>query len=194
MISERGRRKRTDIRIEMGRIQDFLRKLEKTMAAAAFAEAGEPDSARDLLHDLKNAHKKVLLGTDHMEPDLKIVNYALSLCRRMGAGLEIFHVLPASVCGRQMAKAAPVSVDPVLLEFNRKMESLGVVYQPVCSDRGLAREIVDYVAERRHVLCVVVSPSHAGETSGNRRRGRTLTEWFQGLGCPVLFYGNQQKA
>lgn len=183
---------------DMGKIQSFLKKLERTMAAAAFAEAGEPDSARQLLHDfkaaarldLKTANKRVLLGTDHLEPDLKIINYALSLCRRMGGGLEIFHVLPTEVCGRQMAKAAPLAVDPVLLEFNRKMQSLGVVYQPVCSDRGLVQEILDYVAERRQIMAVVVSPSHAEETSESSRDGRTFAEWFQELSCPVLFYSN----
>jgi hypothetical protein len=178
----------------MGKIQSFLKKLERTMAAAAFAEAGEPESARQLLHDFKTAHKKVLLGTDHLEPDLKIVNYALSLCSRMGGGLEIFHVLPTEVCGRQMAKASPLAVDPAFVEFNRKMESLGVVYQPVCSDRGLVREILDYVAERRQIMCVVVSPSHADETSESKRDGRTIAEWFQELSCPVLIYSNQQRA
>jgi hypothetical protein len=178
----------------MGKIQDFLKNLERTMTAAAFAEANEHDSARQLLQDFKTAHKKVLLGTDHLEPDLKIVNYALSLCQRMGGGLEIFHVVPSAVCGWQMDKASPLAVDPVFVEFNRKMAAMGVVYQPVCSDRGLVREVLDYVAARRNVMCVVVSPSHAGETSESKRDGRTIAQWFQDLSCPVLFYSNQQKA
>lgn len=178
----------------MGRIQDYLRKLEQTMAAAAFAEAGEHESARQFLNDFKNARKKVLLGTDHLEPDLKIVNYALTLCRRMGAGLEIFHVVPSTFCGKKDGGEVSLAGDPAFASFNRKMADLGVVYQPVCSDRGLVREILDHVAAHRQVMCVVVSPAHAAETSQSKRDGRTIGEWFQELSCPVLFYSNLHKA
>jgi nucleotide-binding universal stress UspA family protein len=176
----------------MGKIQDFLQKLEQTMAAAAFAEAGEHESARQFLNDFKNSRKKVLLGTDHLEPDLKIVNYALSLCQRMGAGLEIFHVVPSSLC-KGVDLGASVAGEPAFAAFNKKMATLGVAYQPVCSDRGLVREISDHVATCRQVVCVVVSPAHAAETSQTKRDGRTIGEWFQELSCPVLFYSNQQK-
>lgn len=178
----------------MGRIQDFLQKLERTMAAAAFAEAGEPETARQFLHDFKNARKKVLLGTDHLEPDLKIVNYALSLCQRMGAGLEIFHVVPASLCGTGVNMGSSMNGEPAFTAFNKKMAALGVSYQPVCSDRGLVREILDHVATHRQVLCVVVSPVHAAETKRPRKDGRTIGEWLQELSCPVLIYSNHQKA
>ncbi|NTV13969.1 MAG: hypothetical protein HGA96_08600 [Desulfobulbaceae bacterium] len=178
----------------MGRIQIFLQKLEKTTAAAAFAEAGEHESARQFLSDFKNARKKVLLGTDHMEPDLKIVNYALSLCQRMGAGLEIFHVVPSVFCGsKSTGTGTSVGSDPAFAAFNKKMAALGVAYQPVCSDRGLVREISDHVATHRQIMCVVVSPAHAAETSQTKRDGRTIGEWFQELSCPVLFYSNYQK-
>ncbi|MBU0482222.1 MAG: universal stress protein [Proteobacteria bacterium] len=178
----------------MGKIQNFLKELEKTMAAAAFAEAGEHETARQLLQDFKTAHKKVLLGTDHLEPDLKIVNYALNLCERMGGGLEIFHVVPPTFCARKNKTVSPLESDPAFAAFNEKMASLGVAYQPVCSDRGLVREILDYVAERRQVMCVVVSPSHADETSLPKRDGRSIGEWFQDLSCPVLVYSGYQKA
>ncbi|MBU0681772.1 MAG: universal stress protein [Proteobacteria bacterium] len=178
----------------MGKIQNFLRELEKTMAAAAFAEANDHDSARELLHDFKTAHKKVLLGTDHLEPDLKIVNYALNLCQRMGGGLEIFHVVPPSFCARMQAAGSPLVEDPAFADFNIRMASLGVVYQPVCSDRGLVREILDHVAVRRQIMCVVVSPSHADETILPKQDGRTIGEWFQDLSCPVLVYSDYQKA
>jgi len=178
----------------MGRIQNFLKELERTMAAAAFAEANEHDSARELLQDFKTAHKKILLGTDHLEPDLQIVNYALKLCQRMGGGLEIFHVVPPSFCAEKKADDSSLVSDPAFASFNARMASLGVAYQPVCSDRGLVREILDYVADRRHVMCVVVSPSHADETSLPKRDGRSIAEWFQDLSCPVLFYSNYRKA
>lgn len=177
----------------MGRIQDFLQQLEQTMAAAAFAEAGEHESARQFLNEFKDGRKKVLLGTDHMEPDLKIVNYALSLCRRMGAGLEIFHVVPSALCGKSVDVVALAAGDPAFAAFNKKMAALGVAYQPVCSDRGLVREILDHVAAHRQVMCVVVSPAHAAETSQAKRDGRTIGEWFQELSCPVLFYSNLHK-
>jgi hypothetical protein len=37
--------------------------------------------------------KTVLFATDHMTPDRKALDYALVLCRRMTAGLEVLHIL-----------------------------------------------------------------------------------------------------
>lgn len=37
--------------------------------------------------------KTVLYATDHMTPDRKALDYALVLCRRMTAGLEVLHIL-----------------------------------------------------------------------------------------------------
>lgn len=37
--------------------------------------------------------KSVLFATDHMTPNRKALDYALLLCRRMTAGLEVLHIL-----------------------------------------------------------------------------------------------------
>jgi hypothetical protein len=40
--------------------------------------------------------KTVLFATDHMPPDPKALDYALVLCRRMAARLEVLHILQSS--------------------------------------------------------------------------------------------------
>jgi len=40
--------------------------------------------------------KTVLFATDHMPPDPEALDYALVLCRRMAARLEVLHILPSS--------------------------------------------------------------------------------------------------
>ena len=37
--------------------------------------------------------KSVLFATDHMTPNRKALDYAMMLCRRMTAGLEVLHIL-----------------------------------------------------------------------------------------------------
>jgi hypothetical protein len=39
--------------------------------------------------------KTVLFATDHTPPDPKALDYALLLCRRMAARLEVLHILPS---------------------------------------------------------------------------------------------------
>ena len=43
--------------------------------------------------------KTVLFATDHMPPDPKALDYAMVLCDRLAARLEVLHILQSSVAG-----------------------------------------------------------------------------------------------
>jgi hypothetical protein len=66
-------------------------KFQKAMSAAAFAEVGEFDTAREIAGKSKNAHKKVLIVLEGDDLNKRILNYALDLCKRLGGQLEILH-------------------------------------------------------------------------------------------------------
>ena len=61
------------------------------MSAAAFAEAGEFDTALEIAGKDKNAHKKILVVLEGDDLNMRILNYASGLCKRLGGQLEILH-------------------------------------------------------------------------------------------------------
>ena len=66
-------------------------KFQQAMSAAAFAEAGEFETARQIAGKNKNAHKKVLVVLEDEDLNLRLFNYAHDLCKRLGGQLEILH-------------------------------------------------------------------------------------------------------
>lgn len=75
------------------------------MSAVTFAEHGEVETARHFLPN-KNSNKRVLLGVEEPELNPKLLEYALNLCRRVGAKLEILHFLQAK---DRLASPRPLS-------------------------------------------------------------------------------------
>ena len=80
----------------MKSMSNFIKAFEDSMVAATFAEAGEHDTARKYLEKQKNAHKKILFATNAEKITPKTLGRAVSICKRIGAMLEVFHVLPAT--------------------------------------------------------------------------------------------------
>lgn len=166
-------------------------KLEEAMTAATFAEAGEFETARQFLKNNKNAHKRVLLGTDKPEIASRTISYALHLCQRLGGGLEIFHMLPlpenetASGLGR---KKEPLAA------LNSALQEKGVVYQPVRGQGCLAEEMLRHAGSRRDILCVVFDVLEPDGASCRKAKEKMLTK-FQALHCPVVMYaGSSARA
>lgn len=155
------------------------------MAATAFAEEGEFDMARQLLKSGKNANKKVLLGMDETEVDLNLIRYTVNLCQRIGAKLEILHVLQAENDAAQELAAGPIKGEELLAPFQEDMEKRGVYYQLVFATESLAEELVSHVGQRRDILCVVLDAAKAG-----RRR---IEKELRKLKCPVVVYGRPLK-
>ena len=56
-------------------IKKLVQQFEEIMSSAAFAEAGEPDTAIKILHE----RRKVLLVLTGEETDMKAAQYALNI-------------------------------------------------------------------------------------------------------------------
>ena len=82
----------------MGFIKKFLKRFELEGAAAAFAEVGEIEIAKELLEEAK---REVLFGIYGNKIDTKVINCVKSLCKRIEAGLDILYVSNSvKICGR----------------------------------------------------------------------------------------------
>ena len=174
----------------MSLLANILEKLEKSMTAATFAEAGEFEIARQFLKPNKNAYKRVLLGTDRTEINPKALQYAMRLCQRIGGNLEIFHVIHgveesgASVTGQK---------NRLVEEVQSSLREKGIVYQLVMGEECLAEEVLKYTANRRNLLCVVFDVLEAGNSSCQKAR-ETMLAKFHTLHCPVVVYAEQPVA
>lgn len=174
----------------MSALTTLFRKLEETMTAATFAEAGEFDMARQVLKANKNARKRVLLGTDKPEIETRTINYAMHLCQRLGGGLEIFHMLrlPENESGFGLNQEQ----EP-LAALNTALQEKGVIYQPVSGLGCLADEVLRHAAPRRDILCVVFDALEPDSATCRKAKENMIAK-FQALHCPVVMYAGSIRA
>lgn len=175
----------------MSVLTTIFKKLEEAMIAATFAEAGEFETARQFLTTNKNAHKRVLLGTDKPEIAPRTISYALHLCQRLGGGLEIFHMLHLpeneTDSGLSQEEEPPAALNTVLQEK-------GIVYKPVNGPGCLADEMLRHAGTRRDILCVVFDAAEPDGASCRKAKENMITK-FQALHCPVVMYaGSSARA
>lgn len=166
------------------RLANLIKSLEDTMTSTAFAEAGEPVTAYKIYHQGRNARKKVLLGTDSQELDINTIGYALTLCQRVEAGLEILHVIPN---GKAPAGASDTYASPRQLQT--LLGEIGIDYRPVESRESFQSELIDHVSGRNNILCVVVgSGSRSQEKDKLKKKMTALAKAFGKMNCPLVVY------
>lgn len=139
------------------------KKLENMFAAAAFAEAGEFDEARRIAE----GNRAVVLALAGKPADRLSFKYALNLCRRIDAVMEIVFVPSAEETIR--------AIIPSLTEA-------GVDYRANVAG-GPIEEAVPALASRlSNVHCVVVDSEPLDLLE---RRGKRSKAWSQ-LHCPLV--------
>lgn len=160
-------------------MKKILEDFQNAMSAAAFAEAGEFDTAKEVLGPSKNAHKKVLLVTDGGALHQSI-EHALTLCRRLEAQLEILHV---------RTPGASQGTEPATLSDDDKPAGITVSYSEVAGHDSLADTVAGYSRGRRDILCVVLGAASAGKPAGKRQKSSRSLAWLmKQLHCPVVVY------
>lgn len=143
--------------------------------------------------------KSVLFAIDHMTPDRKALDYALVLCRRMSATLEVLHIVhpPVSIArrdprrtdsaGDRTGRAAGIgesAVDPVERLKAKAQDRFNVILPPMpetpidyrcmVTDEAVNALIEGYVRRRHHIVLTVFDRrSHRVPPSGGvKSRGR----------------------
>jgi hypothetical protein len=140
---------------------------EDTMAASAFAEAGEFETARQIV----KGNRRLLLGLRKDRISNKTLLYALNACKRIGNGLDILYISPDGVETEE------------LREFMERLSAEGIDFALIKRSSCLKKEIVEYVKEKKNVDFVVIESSE--DLEADCREG-TLREVWHGLGCPLV--------
>ena len=142
------------------------RNLENLFAAAAFAENGEFETARQL-----EANHNVLLVLRGTESDGASLKYALSVSRRMGAGLEVLYFALGG---------GPGFLKSVEDQARREDVSLKVSNMEGC----VKKELVKYTEKRRDIQLVVVESSDELDLECT---DRDLVKAWKSINCPLVF-------
>lgn len=151
----------------------FMKTLEDIMAASAFAEAGEFETAREILRE----NRRVLLALRSGQIDQKILKYALNTCRRVVANLDILFVSSPSVTEEN---------NPTLKEFMSELEKEGINCRLIRKGGCLEKEIKEYTDSHDEIAFVIIESSDALEI--NKSKGSKLLEAWQNLNlkCPLV--------
>jgi hypothetical protein len=155
-------------------------KFQQAMAAAAFAEVGEFDTAQEIAGKNKNAHKRVLIVLEGDELGIRILNYSLDLCKRLGGQLEILH--------KQGPKHVDITETELWQEFTKKGGQ--VACNSLGSDESLDDKLTEYGKTRRDILCVVLR-IHLMDKKPNKKQEEKAwsPDWImEKLNCPVMVY------
>ena len=146
------------------------KKIEDLMSAITFAEAGELETAKQMLKE----ERRILFAVKNGQIDKKTLRYAINTCKRIGAGLDIMYLISDGS-----------KIDSKLKDFQLELEKEGIQYRLMKRDGSLRQEIVDYTDSNKEILFVVIESSDdmEPEYKGNERR---LSESWKNLKCPLV--------
>jgi hypothetical protein len=156
-------------------MKKWLKKLEDIMAAAAYAQAGEFETARNTL----KKNRKILLALKGEESDAHAFRYAVNSCKRNGADLEILYTFDDS--------------QDLLKQFKSELKKKGVEYS-IIKRKGLLEEAIqEYAGTKSNIVFVVVeSPEEINQRS--KKVNINISESWKNLKCPLVVVSKPSMA
>jgi hypothetical protein len=153
----------------------FWEKVEDYMSAAAFAEAGEAETARSFIWP----RRTVLLALTPNGADVNSAEYARGVCKRIGAGLEI------------LLWSGGVSQNRFLRRFKGELDGDHTPWRIEAATGCLKKRILEHTDNRSDIHFVVIESSEeldveCGEESGAVKR------FFARLRCPLVVVSEAQ--
>ena len=148
-------------------MKEVMKKLEDTLTAVTFAQAGETDTARGIFKE----RRRVLLALREGEIESKVLKYAMNTSKRIGADLDVLYISSSS---------SPEA--PILKEFFSLLEKEGIEYRLVRRNGRLREEIRKYTESERGIHFVVVESLAVDRW--NKEEG--LSEIVDKMKCPLV--------
>ena len=156
-------------------MKNFFMSFEDSMSAAAFAEAGEHRTAREMF----NENRRILLALSGEKSDVNAFRHALNLCKRINAALEILHVAGD--------KAG------LLNTFKSELSKNGVRYKYIQEDGCIKEQILNHTNKNNGPLLVVVESSEKLDINCKKAQ-KDLNEFWKNLKCPLVVVSDLAKA
>jgi K+-sensing histidine kinase KdpD len=147
----------------------WVKKFEDAMAAAAFAEAGEHEAAKEVLR----SRKTVLLAISDRMFDRNAFKYALNISKRIDASLEILYITET-----EKEKTG-------LKDFMSEVKKEGFKFSLIMKSGCVKKAILDYTDKRGDIIFVVVGsiPELEIECTSDEK---TLSDAWKRLKCPLV--------
>jgi len=144
------------------------KKIEDLLSAISFAEAGEFETAKEILRE----NRRVLLALRGGQIDQKTLKYTLNTCKRIGANLDILYF-------------SSETDDLILEQFLKELENEGIQYMLVKKKGGyFKQEIIDYANGRKEIVFVAIESPDSLDDCKGKHKG--LSDLWQNLQCPLV--------
>ena len=139
------------------------------MSAISFAEAGEFDTAREMIKPRKSILVAVSDRTSHRD----IFAYALNISKRLQADIDVLYLVETD------EKKA------YLDEFASDAEKQGIRCRVIAMYGCVKRAILDYTGKRKEILFVIVGsePEFDLECKADKK---ALSDAWARLKCPLV--------
>jgi len=146
--------------------RNLIRRLEDHMVAATFGEAGELETAREVLLT-EERPKAVLLVMDGQPNDSDAFTYALHLCKRIQAEMEILAFAPGlreTPDGKDPSNKSPQFERATVL--SRRAAERGVPCSVTMHAGNLDDCLFDYVRLHKEITAVIYGSHGKRKASG----------------------------
>lgn len=153
-------------------MRKIKKKLEDIFAAIAFAEAGEFETAREIL----KGRGKILLTLTGRASDRKSFKYVLNICKRIDADLEILYVTRSS------------EMVSLLEQFQNELKKEEIAYEMIQGSGCIKEAIINHTEKRRDIQFVVIESSDTLDIDC-KENNRILSKVWDGLKCPLVVVG-----
>ncbi len=169
---------------------NLLSRAEDRMVAATFAEAGEFGTALEILGTRRHS-QNLLFISDGSTTESDAFIYAVNLCRRMEAGLEVIALVGG--VDEEDISTSRATMNERLTERSRFAAQHGVSCAISVLSGNSNNELFDYIRKHKEIAAVIYG-SHSHERESGPRFGllRVLETIVEKFSIPLVKVLNKQ--